>query len=225
MKPLRFLPSLAPWALVVAAAFAVAGLDLASRARAAYRQAETLERQALRPPERDRAVESMFLDGVAALDRRRLSPGDREIEIEILRKRWEEARLRSPWTEAYHAWKDVYELYSPPETRWSRRARLLAPAARQRWREDWTARGLPFAEGLLDLDRHETDGFRVVYSVTDSGAAAQIARLLETIGLPCRLLPPPDPSAPGDRAYRLLVPEDRFWEAHGAIAPLVGLNW
>jgi hypothetical protein len=227
MKHFRLLPSLlaaVPWAAVVLAAFAVAGLDLASRARAGYQRAERMESQALHPSERDKAVEKMFLDGVAALDRRRLSPAEREIEMEILRKRWEEARLRSPWTDAYHAWRDVYDLTAPPETRWTRRARLLAPAARQRWREDWVARRLPFDDALLDLERGESDGFRLVYSTTDGREASRALNLLGAIDVPCRMLPPAEPAPPGDPSIRFLVPEGRFWDAHQALVPLVGID-
>jgi hypothetical protein len=165
-----------------------------------------LESQAERTAEREKAVEKAFLDGVAALDRRRSSPPEREIELEVLRKRWEEDRLRSPWTEAYHAWKDVYDLYSPPETRWSRRARLMAPAARQKWREEWTARGLPFAESLLDLEPGEDGGYRLLVSTRDGREASEMLNVLVTVDI------------------RILVPEDRFWEASQALLPLVGID-
>jgi hypothetical protein len=228
---LSFLPSpdvrrkAAAVAAAGAAVLAMAWLDLSSRARTAYRRAERLDLSARRPAEREASLERVFLDGVAVLDRRRASGAEREIDLEILRKRWEEGRLRSPWAEAYHAWRDVCDLYAPPETWRTRRARLLAPAARQKWREDWKARGLPYSETLLDLEPGETEGYRLLVTTTDGREASQILTVLETLDVPDRMIPPG--GAPGDHSIRILVPEDRFWEAHQALRPLVGLdeNW
>jgi len=208
-----------------AAVLAMAWMDLSSRARTAYQRAERLDQSARRPVEREASLERAFLDGVAVLDRRRVSGPEREIDLEILRKRWEEDRLRSPWAEAYHAWRDVCDLYAPPETWRTRRARLLAPADRQKWREDWKARGLPYSETLLDLEPGETEGYRLLVTTVDGREASQILSVLETLDLPDRMVPPGD--APGTQVLRILVPEDRFWEAHQALRPLVGLdeNW
>jgi hypothetical protein len=212
--------------LAVLAVFSAAALDRWSRVRAAGRKAERLERLALRPVDRDRALEAAFLDGVAALDRRRPSAAEREAGVEALRKRWEMDRLRSPWTDAYHAWRDVHALYAPPEGPWTRRARLSAPAARQRWREEWTVRRLPFDEGLLDRVAGEEEGFRLLCSFPGEEDLKPAAHLLAGLGVPYKSVFPAD-AAPAGRDALLLVPEDRFWEAHKALRPLAGLdeNW
>ena len=38
------------------------------------------------------------------------------------------------------------------------------------------------------------------------------------------MLPPAEGAAPPDAAIRFLAPEDRFWEAHQALLPLVGID-
>lgn len=209
--------SIAVFLLCAAAVASIASIDRYSRVRSAYRRAERLERLARRPADRDRVLEAAFLSAVDALDRRRPSPAQREAEVEILRKRWEQNRIRSAWAEAYHAWRDVYGLYAPPEGRWTRRARFLAPAARQRWREDWTERGLPFQEGLLDAVPGEEDGFRWLATFPDPREMSQVRGVLTQLEIPSH--------SAGDAV--LLVPEARFWEAHQALMPLVGLdeNW
>lgn len=207
-----------PLALTLVAAFSIVLLDRFSRVRSLYRRADALELLARRPADRDRALEAAFLAGVDALDRRRPAPPQREAEVEVLRKRWEQERLRSAWADAYHAWRDVYDFYTPPEGRWTRRARLLAPAARQRWREEWTERGLPFQESLLDLVPGEDEGFRWLGTFPDKRELSQIMSLLADLEIPFRAVSPPG-GTPG-----LAVPDTRFWEAHQALRPLAGLD-
>ncbi len=220
LSPIRWRPFLL-FFLVALGAVLVSFLDLGVRARRAVRRAERLERWSRHPEERDAFLEAEYLKGVADVDRRRLSSAEKEMALDVLRKRREEARARPAAAEAYHAWRDVYELYAPPETAATRRARLMAAAARQRWREDWTSRRLPFDESLLDLEPGEEGGLRVVYSTPDGREASRAFSRLETLDLPAKVLPPDPARSPGDRALKLLVPEDRFWEAHEALRSLV----
>jgi hypothetical protein len=206
--------------IAVLGALLIAFLDLGARARSAYRRAERLERWSRFPGERDAALEAEYLKGVAALDRRRPSQAERDAVLEVLRKKQEEARARSAAGEAYHAWRDVYEVYAPPETGRTRLARLMAPADRQRWREEWTAKHLPFDDAFLDLETGEEDGYRWVYSTVDGREASQVLNKLQALEVPAKMLPP-DKKRSKDAAVKILVPEERFWEAHEALRPLV----
>ena len=93
-----------------------------------------------------------------------------------------------------------------------------------RWREEWTARHLPFEESFLDLDSQQTEGYRLLFTTRDGREASRALTLLDALEVPVRLVPPEDRRAPGGRVIRLLAPEDRFWEAHQALRPLVGLD-
>jgi hypothetical protein len=197
-------------------------MDFRSRARNAFLAAEGFERLALNPVERGQALERDFLRGVQDLERRknsgRLPAPEAAVELEILKARRDESLSRSPEADAYHAYREVYELYAPPETLLTRRSRLKAAAFRQKWRETWAARGLPFSETMFDLLPGEEPGWRWVYSSPDKREISRASDVLSGMGIPARIV---SAEHRGPDGHVLLAPEDRFWEAQEALGPLV----
>jgi len=69
----------------------------------------------------------------------------------VLRARYAylEGEKASNPREAY-AWDETAAtLFTPPESRWSRLAREKMPAAKEKWKADLQAKGVPFDDAML----------------------------------------------------------------------------
>jgi len=52
--------------------------------------------------------------------------------------------------EAYAWYESAATLFTPPESRWSRRAREKMPAAKEAWKADLRRRHIPFDDAMLN---------------------------------------------------------------------------
>ena len=105
---------------------------------------------------------------------------------------------------------------APPESPWSRRARLRAPAAREMWRRELTCAGSPWNRGcwIGSGDSAERPG-RVLHP--GRRAADGAVALLKTAGIDVAVVDGPRRRSPRD--YWITVPAVTFWSRTSGCAP------
>jgi hypothetical protein len=148
-------PRFAAWKLnllVIAAGFAgvyaIIGVDVTLRARRAFLEGEKFMAWHRNPELKKQVLDKDFLDKKAELElqkaknalpedeyRRRLD--DLEFDREFL---MQESSVKY----AYQWYKDAYELFTPPSSRWSRLAREKAPEALSLWKQELSEKKIPF---------------------------------------------------------------------------------
>ncbi|HRY28613.1 MAG TPA: hypothetical protein P5079_01100 [Elusimicrobiota bacterium] len=201
-----------------AVAYLMVFIDVQARAREAYRQGETSLRWAQNPDEKKQFYEEKFLREKKKLDRRRekaeISQEDYDQDLEVLKFDRDQVVGESSLKYAYQWFKDTYELFSPPESKWVRRARLMAPAAKERWREELRAKNIPFEEYMLDLEIGEEPGTLMVYSTRGRKESERAAELLRSKGIEPKVYDAPAHGRLPQEGLKILVPRDKFWEAH-----------
>jgi hypothetical protein len=201
-----------------AIAYSMVYIDVRARAKEAFRQGERYESWAQNPEEKKQFFEGKFLKEKAALDRRRekaeISQEDYDQDLEVLKFDRDQAVGESSIKYAYQWYKDTYELFSPPESASVRRARLLAPAMKERWREELRAKNIPFEEYMLDLEPGEDAGTLMVYSTNDSRDLGRCVGALREKGVEAKVYAWREHNRLKQEGDKIIVPRERFWEAH-----------
>ncbi len=195
---------------------------MGARARASFREAEGYRLWAKDPPACRRARETEFLKAserwtpLAGRGEERSEDG-LLLERDILRAQYDARGAESSAKRAYFAYRDVYLFYAPPETRYSRQARLLAPAAKEAWREETRRRGLPATDLMFDPDPGEEGDRRVVFSTLQLDEARRLEADLRSAGFSVQVVEAR--AAPGarSRGFGLTVSSSEFWEAHARL--------
>ena len=218
-------------ALLVAATAAVAYgmvyVDVQARAREAFHQGEKYARWHEDPEAKKRFYEKKFLEEKERLDKRREkaenSPEEYEQDLEVLKFDRDQAMAESSIKYAYQWYKDTYELFSPPESKWVRQARFLAPAAKQRWREELRARNIPFEEYMLDLEVGEETGKTLMVTSTRNRRLSEKAvALLREKGIEVSVYDGPAHGRLEQEGLKIIVPADKFWEARQILEAVIG---
>jgi hypothetical protein len=207
-----------PLALSVLGLYGALALETLTRARRLCHRADAAWAEALDPALRRAAREDSFTreaDRWAA--RRDRDPRSREIlrlETDLLQARHEIRTADFPAKRAFYGYRAVYRHAAPPESPWSRRARLRAPAARELWRRDLAQRRLPVEPWMLDPDPGDTEERRVVFSTRGRRTADGAVALLKAAGFDVSVVDGPARygDRPGDRW--ITVPATSFWPAH-----------
>lgn len=129
----------------------------------------------------------------------------------------EKASQKNDWKMAYTWYQTALELFSPPESKWVKRSRLLAPAAKQKWREDLRKRKVPFEEYNLDLEAGEPEGSHTVFTTQNKKEAERLKQILEVRKI--SVIVYDEKANKGFKALgvKLIVPEKQFWPAHEII--------
>lgn len=209
---------LAPVALAVLGLYAALTVETLARARRLSQRADAAWREATDPAQRRDALEKAF-----AADARRLVAGHqraapprdvRRLDTDVLHARHDVRSLDFPSKRAFYGYRSVYRHAAPPESPWSRRARLRAPAARELWRRELAQRRLPVEPWMLDPDPGDSEERRVVFSTRGRRAADGAVALLKAAGIRVAVVdgPPRYGERPGD--YWITVPVADFWPAH-----------
>ena len=208
-----------------AAAYGMIYIDVQARAREAFVQG-TRSLSWHKDPELKRIfLEEKFLKDKALLDAKKAkneitAEGYTE-DLEVLRFDREQAAGESAVKYAYQWYKDVYELFSPPESKWVRRARFLAPAAKQLWREELKAKNIPFEEYMLDLEAGEEAGTLMVFSTRSRGLAEKCLTALKEKNVLATLYDGPAHGRLAQEGLKIIVPRESFWAAHETLRSLV----
>ncbi len=215
-------------ALVLATAAVAYGMvyaDVIARAREAFRQGALYAKWHANPELKRQAFEAKFLKEKEKLDRKKekgeISADVYAQDLEVLEFDRNQTLTESSVKYAYQWYKDTYELFSPPESLWVRRARYLAPAAKQQWREELQSKNIPFEEYMLDLEAGEDAGTLMVYSTRDRGEAQRCLDALKAKGIEARLYDGPANGRLPQEGLKIIAPRESFWDAHEAIKDIV----
>ncbi len=200
-------------------------LETGARARSSYQEAEHFRLWFENPAVMARELEADFAKATERLSVRRgrgeLTADDLRLEQDILEARHALRKAESPAKRAYFAYRDAYQMSSFPETDLSRRARLLAPAAKQSWREEMGRRALPVTDEMFDPEPGESADRRVVYSSQDSFSASNLVAILRSKGLSADCFDDGRGTGAARQAIWVTVPPADFWRAHNEIKSLI----
>ena len=143
--------------VLIAAVLAVYGIvyqDVVSRAREAYEMGETYLAWHADPAKKSEALAAWFQEEKRELERR-LKAGS--IDDRTFRERMDTLQFdydfrlgESDLKYAYHWFKDAYQLFSPPESRWVARAREKAPAVLEMWKQELRDKNIPFEDTMFE---------------------------------------------------------------------------
>lgn len=213
------------FSLVAGGVYGAVRVNMGAAARASFTEAEGFRRWFEDPGARDRALEAEYVKAIHRLSLQQekgdLSKDALRLEQDVLEARFSMRRAESPAKRAYFAYRDVYSLYSPPETELSRRSRLLAPAAKQAWREESVARGWPVTDVMFDPEPGEIGGRRAVFSTTDHFDARNLAAILKGKGVAADIVDEAHASRAAGKDFWITVSSDDFWRAHGQLRALL----
>jgi hypothetical protein len=134
--------------------YAMIYIDVVLRAREAYLQGEKYlswhEKPELKKTDLDRelAAEKLRLDKKLAAGKITKEEYSRQTDICTFNheRKLEESSIKY----AYVWYRDVIQLFSPPESKWVKLAKQKMPLAKEKWKEELTKKGIPFEEYMLD---------------------------------------------------------------------------
>lgn len=149
-----------PWVrtlvVVVVCIVGVYGLiywDVRSRAREAYAQGEMYMNWHANPQKKKDHYEAWFLKEKDRVDadyaKKKFSEEDYKRKIEALEFTKQFNIEESSLKYAYQWYKDTYELFSPPESKWVRLSREKAPTVLELWKQELKAQNIPFTDLML----------------------------------------------------------------------------
>lgn len=138
-------------------AIAVYGLvyrDVVSRARESFQEAEKYMAWHRDPELKKRHFEDQFEKDKAALDKQlaagALSENEYRQQLDAIEFDRDFHLSESSLKYAYQWYKDTFELFSPPESRWVREARAKAPEALDLWKNELRDQNIPFEETMFE---------------------------------------------------------------------------
>jgi len=209
--------------LTAAVAYAMIYVDVIARAREAYRQGEKYMAWYERPEEKKTYLENKFIKEKSSLEKKRAKGKISEEEfaqnLEILQFDRDQMMTESSIKYAYQWYKDTYELFSPPESKWVRQARFLAPMAKELWRDELRGRRIPFEEYMLDLEAGEEEGTLSVLSTRRRELAEEWREQLRKNGIEAKLYDAPAAGRLPQEGLKIIVPRETFWQAHELLKP------
>lgn len=139
---------------VLAATYGLIVADLWFRAREAYRQGEKYWQWHFNPEDKkaflDQDFEKRKHELGRLLSRKRITEANYRERLELASFDHDEAIKESSIKYAYIWYQTVIELFSPPESRWVRKAREKLPQAKELWKKELTQLGIPFEDYMLE---------------------------------------------------------------------------
>lgn len=144
-------------ALAVLAAIGVYALiyaDVVSRAKESYNEGEKYMAWHKDPSLKVKAFEAIYAAKKAKIDedlsRKKISDQDYQSKLETLEFEKKYNIDESSLKYAYQWYKDTYELFSPPESKWVKAARAKAPEALEMWKQELRDKKIPFEDYMLE---------------------------------------------------------------------------
>lgn len=122
--------------------------DVVSRAKEAYLEGEKYMEWHRQPELKKEFFNNKFEQEKAALG----APGSPEYaeKLEELEFDRDYALGESSLKYAYQWYKDTYELFSPPESKWVQMARVKAPEVLELWKQELREQKVPFEDATFD---------------------------------------------------------------------------
>jgi hypothetical protein len=134
--------------------YAASYADLVLRARSAYLEGRKYLEWNAHPDEKKAHFEAEFQARKKELESRRdagtLSAADCDKQVELARFERDQAVAESSLKYAYVWFQTAADLFSPPESRWSRLARVEEAKTRELWKKELDAKGIPYKEYMLE---------------------------------------------------------------------------
>jgi len=206
-------------------AYAMVYVDVRARAKEAFRRGERFSAWVENKDLKIEFFEKKFLKEKAKLQKRQdkgeMNEDAFTQDLDVLRFDRDQALQESSLKYAYQWYKDTYELFSPPESSWVRRARFLAPAAKQKWREELQSKRIPFEEYMLDLESGEGAGTLMVVSTQNRREAQKWIQLLGEKNIKASLYDAKAEGRLAQEGLKVIVPRKKFWDAHEILKPLI----
>ena len=139
--------------MVLLGALGVYGLvymDVVSRAKESYLQAEKYMEWHLNPSLKKDYFEKQFLSNKGKLDKalskKEIPENDYKDKLDALTFDRDNNIQESSLKYAYQYYKDTYELFTPPESKWVKMARLKTPRALELWKQELREQKIPFED-------------------------------------------------------------------------------
>lgn len=139
-------------AALAAAVYAMAFVDVALRGRSAYLEGEKWLEWSRRPELKKAHFDAALAAREKELEKERaaLGPEAHARKLALARFERDQALAESSLKYAYVWHRTAVELFTPPETRWTRAARERMAQTRELWRRELEARGIRVAEHMLE---------------------------------------------------------------------------
>jgi len=219
--PSKWIKNAALVAGTIAVVYLMIYVDVRSRAREAFQEGVRYESWYNKPDIKKDFLEKKFTREKVELDNKlakgKLTEQVYRQDLEILEFDHEQGIQESSIKYAYQWYKDTYELFSPPESVWVRKARLLAPAMKQKWREELREKNIPFEEYMLDLEPGEDDKRLSVFSTKDGSLSEKLKNLLNSSGIDCVIFDERSVRRIPAAANKLIVSAEQFWQAQDIV--------
>lgn len=134
--------------------YAAACVDVALRARSAYLEGEKWLEWDRRPELKKAHFDAELVAREAALkaqrDSGKISAPEHDKKLFLARFERDEALKESSLKYAYVWFQSAAELFTPPETPWSRKARARMRETRELWKKELRAKNVPFQDYMLE---------------------------------------------------------------------------
>lgn len=138
--------------------------DVVSRAKESYMEGEKYWSWYENPELKKKALDEQIIKDSKELERRlkpslidnvlfgkkKISEEEYKRELEALKFDQQRQLEESSIKYAYVWYQTVVELFSPPESKWVKLARQKMPAAKEKWKEELRAKGVPFEDYMLE---------------------------------------------------------------------------
>lgn len=128
--------------------------DVISRAKESYLEGEKYMMWAQSPEKKNEFYENDFRVKKEKLDVER---GSNKISEEAYKQKLDALEFdkqyaleESSLKYAYQWYKDTYELFSPPESKWVKWARQKAPQTLELWKKELTSQGITFEDYMFE---------------------------------------------------------------------------
>jgi hypothetical protein len=150
----RWIQNVGLAAIAILGAYALIYHDVVSRAHAAYLQGEMHMAWQANPMAKQIYFDNKLAAQKQKLDRQRakgkISDDEYKRKTEAAEFDHDFALSESSVKYAYQWYKDAYELFSPPESKWTRMAREKAPQALALWKQELRAQNVPFEDTMFE---------------------------------------------------------------------------
>ena len=134
--------------------YALVYWDVTTRAKEAYMEGEKYMAWNQHPEQKQKFFEDRFSQEKAKLEKqlsdKKISEEDMRKKLDTLEFDRDYALNESSLKYAYQWYKDTYELFSPPESKWVKLAREKAPQALEAWKQELRAQNVPFEDYMFE---------------------------------------------------------------------------
>jgi hypothetical protein len=134
--------------------YAMVYIDVVSRAREAYTEGEKYLNWTDHPEQRrqflDEQLSTEKRDLQERLTQGRLTKDEFEREMQLAQFDHDQQAKESTIKYAYIWYQTAVDLFSPPNSKWVRLAREKMPVAKDRWKAELRAKGIPFEDYMID---------------------------------------------------------------------------